>query len=742
MLSAASANLTSVAGISRCLKLLFLRRIFAMAAALSRALKLPGKKGSELGEYDPLTQADSEDDSEEDDLVLNYPRNGLGRSNNMGLGTSDSRSNRGSRFTQQEDVDEDEEEVDEWRERHRGKSRPETEDEKCRQYWSQREMGRDATSEDGEGMRSTGGGGIGSECDPYGKKNRVKNAVRTAAFLVPLCLAMIVVLLCAFILPCQQLEDRRPQWEREQGGDAGGVTSLPLALWDVDNDGIEDILIGVTQLSNESQVPSSQAISKEYSVVALSATSGSVLWRRPLREPVISVQCGLQTGAASSAAAHPAEGAHWGQQSLSLQSGPVCLLVGSSHLTAVNGTSGTKLWSATPGAIESPVVLLPDVDGDSVPDLLIVTLPENNEADLCLVLLSALNGTHIGRPVNFNLTGQGKLIGPLLHETRMGAYYVLFGLGTVEAVSLRDIYTKASDVRVIDPKIKVKDPLWEKLRKTNSSSLIHISSGTEEVIFLLPLVAGLCNNHNNLDVMSNMNSSQSDWMVICDKSRLSVLKEKDTRTAWTFNSSAIHSRPTPGQFNGDGIPDVLIQLSAAGVRKVQIIDGGNGHSLWEAEFVCPRLVLEGSSVMTTSGQSVFLFWAGDPLKPQKNITKASSALAPTDPVVRKLFMLHPNYPIILLELASTTDTILTAAVSYEEQWKDAAYITVFSRPTSGLGPGTRMVKSLSLKAAVAGALIVRLGEESQAGAPVRLRAFEIKKFFKQLSFKHQVRDNS
>lgn len=50
-----------------------------------------------------------------------------------------------------------------------------------------------------------------------------------------------------------------------------------------------------------------------------------------------------------------------------------------------------------------------------------------------------------------------------------------FSLGTVEAVSLRDIYTKASGKRVVDPKLKIKDPQWEMLRKTNSSSLIHIS---------------------------------------------------------------------------------------------------------------------------------------------------------------------------------------------------------------------------------------------------------------------------
>lgn len=52
-------------------------------------------------------------------------------------------------------------------------------------------------------------------------------------------------------------------------------------------------------------------------------------------------------------------------------------------------------------------------------------------ADLCLVLVSALKGTQIGNPVTFNLTAQGKLIGPLLHETRMGAYYILFGLGKI-----------------------------------------------------------------------------------------------------------------------------------------------------------------------------------------------------------------------------------------------------------------------------------------------------------------------
>ncbi|KAI3359337.1 hypothetical protein L3Q82_002843 [Scortum barcoo] len=77
-----------------------------MAAALSRALKLPGKKGSELGEYDPLTQADSEDESEEDDLVLNYPRNGLGRDGCLGAGSSKLLGSRGGRLVGRAEEDE------------------------------------------------------------------------------------------------------------------------------------------------------------------------------------------------------------------------------------------------------------------------------------------------------------------------------------------------------------------------------------------------------------------------------------------------------------------------------------------------------------------------------------------------------------------------------------------------------------------------------------------------------------
>nr|XP_023696054.1 protein FAM234B-like [Paramormyrops kingsleyae] len=137
------------------------------------------------------------------------------------------------------------------------------------------------------------------------------------------------------------------------------------------------------------------------------------------------------------------------------------------------------------------------------------------------------------------------------------------------------------------------------------------------------MAAGLCSNHNNLYFQFDMNASSSNWVVVYGSSRLSVLKEQDAQTEWMVSTAAIQSRPTPGYFNGDRIPDLLIQQSAGpGVRKVQVIDGASGQNLWEAEFACPRLHLEGSSLLTGSGQSAFLFWAGDIQQPQ-NLSRAT-----------------------------------------------------------------------------------------------------------------------
>lgn len=686
-----------------------------MAAALSRALKLPGKKGSELGEYDPLTQADSEDESEEDDLVLNYPRNGLGRDGCLGSGSSKLRGGRSGRLVGAEDEaqeDEEDEEEDEWRERLPSKSRQGRDDMKGVQYWSHRDSG----GERG-GPGALGGAGLGVHSTDEEKRMRVKNAVRSAFFLVPLVCATLVVLLCAFLIPCQKGElEKRPLWERALG-DAEDVTPPALALWDVDGDSVEDVFLGDTEWTNDTHGKKGNKI---YSVVALSAVSGQVLWRKVMQETVMYIQCGLQ---------------------YSTQPSPVCLLIGKSFITAVSAPTGKKLWSLSLKNIESQAVLLPDLQGDLDPDLLVATLPADEALDLALTLISGRTGALLGHPVPFNLTGQGKLIGPLLHETQRGAYYIMFGLGNVKAISLQDIYFRASGKMPVTQTLRRKDPGWEGLKKDNFSSVIQIYSphDHDRAEFLLPLVDGYGNNHNSLDSASNLNSSRSDWVLVYGNSTLSLLRQRDLRKEWTFKTSPIHSQPAAGYFNNDGILDLFIQHSSNGIMKAFIIDGANGNLLWTNDFVCPGLVLETSAISTSAGQSTFLFWASEPIKAQRNVTKTtvSPVVAAAQPLIRKLFLLHPAYPTVLLELSSTTDTAVTSAVSYQEHQKDATYITVSSRPTPNSQPSARIVKSMSLRAAITKGQIVRLGEGSKTGGPLKPGAFEVSKFFRRLTFRHQ-----
>ncbi|XP_061702307.1 protein FAM234B [Syngnathoides biaculeatus] len=674
-----------------------------MAAALSRALKLPGKKGSELGEYDPLTQADSEDESEEDDLVLNYPRNGLGRDTFHGGGSGSTKLRAGRSGRLVATGDEAQEDDDEWRERLPSKSRHERDDVKGGQYWSP--LREDGDQLGGSGLRVHG-------TDEEEKRVRRKNAVRTSLFMVPLVCAMLLVLLCAFLIPCEKgALVKRPQWEKALRH-AGGLTPPALVLWDVDGDSVDDVLLSVTEWSNDTHP------TQVYSTVVLSGASGQLVWKKVMWESIMYIQCGLQ---------------------LSSKPLPVCLLIGKSIIVAVNGTTGKNLWSVMLKNIESQAVLLPDLQGDSVPDLLIATLPADQALDLSLTLISGLTGATLGLSVSFNLTGQGKLIGPLLHETQQGTPYILFGLGNVVAISLRDLYIRATSKLPMTPTLRRKDPLWEGLKKTNSSSFIHIFRGSERVTFLLPLVAGFGTGHNNLDTVSNMNSSKSDWLLVYGFSKISVLRHRDLRKQWTFNSAPIHRQPTPGHFNNDRILDLFFQHSANGIMTAQVIDGANGRPLWTAQFVCPRLLLETAAVSTWTGLSAFVFWASEPITGQKNITKATvvPGFVAAEPVIRKLFLLHPAYPTVLLELASTTDTAVAAAVSYEERQKDASYITVSSRPTPDSEPAAHIVKNMRLRAAIAKGQMVTLGERNNTGTALKHDMFELDEFYRHLFFKRQ-----
>ncbi|XP_039621613.1 protein FAM234B isoform X2 [Polypterus senegalus] len=630
-----------------------------MAAALSRALKLPGKKTHDLGEYDPLTQADS--DESEDELVLNYSKNGFTQN---GAVTSEPRSTAVSSGHRPaagltEEV-------------HKQQS----------QRWTLEEKHEVEPVSDSNTKAQTG----------------VVPVLRTAAFLLTVLTCTLLVLLCAFLIPCRPDAFWPAQWNKsfEQPGE---VALPPLEIWDVDNNSIPDVLISMSLPINESNGRDENSV---FVVRALSGIDGETLWTQPIPEEVRFIQCGLQ--------------------GLGTGTEDVCLLIGTTQLLrAVFARTGATLWEIKAGLVQeeivAPALQVMDLDEDSRPDLLVTVLPAD-EFDISFLLISGANGSPVGAPVSFNLTGQGKLIGPQLHVTKGGAHYILFGYGSVEATSLRDIFIQANKKAVLPQNLRPREQSWEKLRRVNSSNLIHIFSGLVEHLVSLSLTPVNCSD-----------------LLVASKSRLSLLKGRDLQLRWSTPIHSLHSPPTVGIFNEDKTPDILLQESFDnGLKKVLIIDGYTGQSLWQAVFVSHQRDVEGTSIMTSTGQTAFLFWGGA-LHPGKNGSTTVPESSQDTAGLQHLYLLHPMYPTILLELTSNADHVVKTAVRSVAQKKDGFYVSIATRPSLNASirrPRDQVVNRLSLKKAVAHSKIVTIAAPSHILGP-----FEVRNFFSKLNFKEQ-----
>lgn len=62
---------------------------------------------------------------------------------------------------------------------------------------------------------------------------------------------------------------------------------------------------------------------------------------------------------------------------------------------------------------------------------------------------------------------------------------------------------------------------------------------------MFPLVAGFGSSHSSLDLVSNLNSSRSDWVLVYASGALSVQRQKDMFTKWTFTAGPIHRFEAP-----------------------------------------------------------------------------------------------------------------------------------------------------------------------------------------------------
>ncbi|TFK07309.1 dolichyl-diphosphooligosaccharide--protein glycosyltransferase subunit STT3A [Platysternon megacephalum] len=545
-----------------------------MATVLSRALKLPGKKSPDLGEYDPLTQADS--DESEDDLVLNLQKNGGVKNGKSTL----------------EEVQDPDSEV---------------EVEVTKQRLSE-------SAPDGYPAEATGSleQKAASSLMPY---------LRTAVFLLTMVISMILVLVCAFLIPCPP-RDLHNTWNRNLGQEAG--VSRPSVT-----------------------------------VMALSGMNGSTLWSSHIPEETRSVQCkGLTLTA-------PAE--------------PVCLVTGTSKfLSLLQASSGRKtIWTLNPahlpsGTLAAPAVMLPDLDGDKVGDLVVLAIGETQRPRLfsCFCLIT----------IHLQVVPASCALRTVIQQVRISIFAlpVTYLLGNVQAVALRDLFAQARNRDSFPPVLQREEPEWEKRRSVNLSELIDIYSGGVEF----------------LQMVTASDTNCSD-LLITTKHNLTLLRGEDLEPRWNLELQDIHSQPAPGYFNADQTLDFMVQAqSNDNVKKMLVVDGKSGLPVWSYDLPCHMQESDALSVMTLEKKSVFLFWADEMQPALQNLEPGPRNKRPG---LHHLYLLHPTFPTLLLDLTNVTDTVTASAIGINDLQKDAFYITMTTSLTSENQPGLLLVSKLGLR---------------------------------------------
>ncbi|XP_072127888.1 protein FAM234B isoform X1 [Mobula birostris] len=635
-----------------------------MAAALSRALKLPGKKSHDLGEYDPLRQADSDDSADEGDV--NYQKNGSLQTE----ATIEAVLNR---------------DADTVVEMHSLKVK------QCR-----------SDQPSSVEVHAT------EVSDEFTTKTRASflPCLRTSAFLLTLILTMVLVLVCAFFIPCPKRHALKTSWNKSLGQAAGFPPVI--TLWNVNNDQVSDVIISFSstgKVRDQRGIFRPQASLKlQVSVAVLSGVDGSVLWTTPASERLKFIHCGI--------------GYTDGK-------GAICILVGVNHmLKAVNSSSGSSFWERksvypshrTPAA---PPVQLPDIDGDGFGDVLLGSKPvtlTNRIHDVSFVFVSGATGALIGQPVTYNLTGEGKLIGPKACVSAEGALYILFGYGSIQAVSVRDIYKQANGKGSLPPSLWKEDSAVEWKREGNLSGVLQVYSGNSSV--------------QDLQTLDGPEKNFSA-LLITTRNRLQILRGRHLQHLWQTVSSSIKGAPVAGFFNEDRVPDFLIQVTNGNNMKTSlIIDGSSGKELWQAELGCRSQGSEAASLPLSDGRSAFLFWAGE--------CGADRSIQRTDPDRGnryRLFLLHPSYPGVLLELATSSGPVTASATGIWKERKDAFHVAVTTdsnQVTHKSRMGPLLVTNVGLKEAIVHSKIRTLEEG------VAVSTESIMKFFSELRFCTEV----
>ncbi|NXQ20835.1 F234A protein, partial [Peucedramus taeniatus] len=492
---------------------------------------------------------------------------------------------------------------------------------------------------------------------------------RTAAFFISLFLCLIIVFAFSFIIPCPE----RPVSERTWFQYYNNAVPYPfLAIEDVSEDKVQDVLFAFKSINGSSRfntscldagLPSPCAF-----IAAVSGTNGSVLWESPAAEDVQWLQCGIQQ--------------------LDTATAPGCLVVEKPPaLTAVLPRTGEVLWrqSSDFGAnytVLTPLSVIPDVDNDGVQDLIIFI---TKEGQVKIFIHSGKTGQQIGSTGSLRVDGTARYV---RLQLRSSPYFLFYTENSLYAYSLEDLCS------TVEGGVEVKllnfqpDSQWEK----------HVDHATHRLSL---------HRFGDIQYLAKVPGHLRDNILVVDSEMAMLISTKDLHTVWTLNVSRVLSEPLLGYYKPDAHGIVLESEIGPNRKKVMIVESESGAVQWEVKLNSGPGSPGPAALPTADHRSAFLMW-GDYQEPG-NETRPRAPL-------QKLYLFHPSYTDVLLELHNSTDQIIAFTAALFERSRHACYVLLWG-PQPGEGPGPMSLMKRKLKEDVAVSRVIWLhrpaGDEEQ-----------------------------
>ncbi|XP_069875851.1 protein FAM234A-like [Dipodomys merriami] len=480
---------------------------------------------------------------------------------------------------------------------------------------------------------------------------------RAVAFFLSLFICLSVVFVVSFLIPCPA---SLQMWRIDYNA---AVIYDFLTMEDINRDRIQDVLF-LYKNTNSSNNFTRSCAGEGFStpcafVAAVSGANGETLWERPVAQDVAMVECAVL-------------------QPSNNEASSTCIFVGRpGSLIAVDLFTGNTLWSHPSNLSEntsvlSPLLQVPDVDGDAVPDLLLLT-QEGKKVSGDIYSLNT--GHQIGHRGALDVNGDH---GAFLHITWTGAHYILLPcVSFLCGCSVKGLYEKVTGR---DGPF-TNDPLWENMLNTSEHRRLLHSSG--EVRHLM-----------------NVQGNAGQDVLLVTSEACVLLDGQELTPRWTVSGAQILRKPILGHYKPDTLA-VVIENGTGIDRQMLFLDLSTGAVLWSQALPSFPGAPPSVSLLTTDHRSAFFFWGLHELI-------GTSVMEPRD-ARHSLYMFHPTLPSVLLELANVSANVVAFDVVLFEPNRHAACV-LLTGPASSHEPGLVSVAKHKVQDLVPGSRVVHLGE--------------------------------